>query len=201
MFPVSLTEGGVFFSKPVGTQTLPQLSREKFSVKKWGLGGIDSGVTRNDSELAKIGLLKLFNIMAKKQKKIEVDNLEVRLENLKSYIRKVLKKAGKYRSEMTQQVELTATTLLIFRKIRSEILENDSPPIIEEKSREGDLRKKENPIYTMYRDFANLLRRDLRALKMNQELARNNKEDEEPEDEKGTLVTLMKDLNKEDEEE
>lgn len=139
--------------------------------------------------------------MAKKQKKIEVDNLEVRLENLKSYIRKVLKKAGKYRSEMTQQVELTATTLLIFRKIRSEILENDSPPIIEEKSREGDLRKKENPIYTMYRDFANLLRRDLRALKMNQELARNNKEDEEPEDEKGTLVTLMKDLNKEDEEE
>lgn len=139
--------------------------------------------------------------MAKKQKKIEVDNLENRLENLKSYIRKVLKKAGKYRSEMTQQVELTATTLLIFRKIRSEILENDSPPIIEEKSREGDLRKKENPIYTMYRDFANLLRRDLRALKMNQELARNNKEDEEPEDEKGTLVTLMKDLNKEDEEE
>lgn len=137
--------------------------------------------------------------MAKKKKKTEEDNLE-RLENLKSYIRKVLKKAGKYRGEMTQQVELTATTLLIFRKIRGEILENDAPPIIEEKSREGDCRKKENPIYTMYRDFANLLRRDLRALRMNQELARRDKDDEETEEGKGTLVTLMKELNKEDEE-
>ena len=138
--------------------------------------------------------------MAKRTKK-EDENLEARLENLKTYIRKVLKKAGKYKSEMTQQVELTATTLLIFRKIRGEILENDAPPIIEEKSREGDCRKKENPIYTMYRDFANLLRRDLRALKMNQELARREKDDDEADGESGALVTLMKELNKEDEEE
>lgn len=135
------------------------------------------------------------------KKKNDEANLEKRLESLKTYIRRVLQKSGKYRSEMTQQVELTATTLLIFRKIRSEIMENDSPPIIEEKSREGDLRKKENPIYTMYRDFANLLRRDLRALKMNQELARSSKEDEETGEDKGALVTLMKELNKEDEDE
>lgn len=135
------------------------------------------------------------------KKKNDEANLEKRLESLKTYIRRVLQKSGKYRSEMTQQVELTATTLLIFRKIRSEIMENDSPPIIEEKSREGDLRKKENPIYTMYRDFANLLRRDLRALKMNQELARSSKEDEETGEDKGVLVTLMKELNKEDEDE
>lgn len=135
------------------------------------------------------------------KRKNDEANLEKRLESLKTYIRRVLQKSGKYRSEMTQQVELTATTLLIFRKIRSEILENDSPPIIEEKSREGDKRKKENPIYTMYRDFANLLRRDLRALKMNQELARSSKEDEEMGEDKGALVTLMKELNKEDEDE
>lgn len=138
--------------------------------------------------------------MGKKNNKSEGESPEKSLENLKSYIRKVLKKAGKYRSEMTQQVELTATTLLIFRKIRSEILEKDSPPIIEEKSREGDLRQKENPIYGMYRDFANLLRRDLRALKMNQELARRDKDEDEGGEDKGALVTLMKELNKEDEE-
>lgn len=138
--------------------------------------------------------------MIKKNNKTDSENLEKRLDSLKTYIRRVLQKSGKYRSEMTQQVELTATTLLIFRKIRSEILEHDSPPIIEEKSREGDLRKKENPIYMMYRDFANLLRRDLRALKMNQELARRDKDEDEGDD-KGALVTLMKDLNKEDEEE
>lgn len=140
--------------------------------------------------------------MAKKKtkNKASADDLEKRLEGLKTVIRRTLKAAGKYRSEMTQQVELTATTLLIFRKIRDEILSHDEPPIIEEKSREGDCRKKENPIYTMYRDFANLLRRDLRALSMNKELARRDKEDDDAEEGKGTLITLMKELNKEDEE-
>lgn len=134
------------------------------------------------------------------KKKAEAEDLEKRLEGLKTVIRRALKSAGKYRSEMTQQVELTATTLLIFRKIRGEILENDAPPIIEEKSREGDCRRKENPIYTMYRDFANLLRRDLRALKMNQELARRDKDEDDSEGDNGALVTLMKELSKEDEE-
>ena len=108
--------------------------------------------------------------------------------------------AGKYKKEMTKQVELTATTLLIFRKICDEILEKDAQPIIEEKSREGDFRKKENPIYTMYREFARELRHDLRALKMNQELERKGTEEEHGE-EKSALVALMKNLDEEDKEE
>lgn len=135
------------------------------------------------------------------KKKSDMTDARKRLESLKTEIRRILTNAGKYKKELTKQVELTATTLLIFRKISDEILEHDAPPIIEEKSREGDCRKKENPIYTMYREFARELRHDFRALKMNQELARRDKDDEETGDDKGALVTIMKELNKEDEEE
>jgi len=138
--------------------------------------------------------------MAKKEKKSEITESRKRIESLKTEIRRILMNAGKYKKEMTKQVELTATTLLIFRKICDEILEKDAPPIIEEKSREGDCRKKENPIYTMYREFARELRHDLRALKMNQELERKGTEDEQGE-EKSALVALMKNLDEEDKEE
>lgn len=123
---------------------------------------------------------------------------EAQLEDLRTRLRRIMNQAGAYRPDMTYQVELTASTLLCFRKIREEILEKDAPPIIEEQSREGDKRKKENPIYTLYGKFADLLRRDLRALNMNKELTKA-KEDltdggESPLDE------IMKDLAEEREE-
>lgn len=124
---------------------------------------------------------------------------EAQLEDLKRYIKKVLNEAGMYRPEMTYQVELTASTMQIFKKIRNEILVNEAQPIIEEKSREGDKRKKENPIYTMYRNFADLLRRDLRSLNMNKELTKG-KDEEKPINEDSPLVKLMRDLDEEEEE-
>lgn len=124
---------------------------------------------------------------------------EAQLEDLKRYIKKVLNEAGMYRPEMTYQVELTASTMQIFKKIRDEILVNEAPPIIEEKSREGDMRKKENPIYTLYGKFADLLRRDLRSLNMNKELTKG-KDEEKPINEDSPLVKLMRDLDEEEEE-
>ena len=55
--------------------------------------------------------------MAKKEKKSEMTESRKRIESLKTEIRRILMNAGKYKREMTKQVELTAKKLLIFRKI------------------------------------------------------------------------------------
>ena len=133
-------------------------------------------------------------------KKKDANELEKRLDSLKTYIRRTLKENGLYKKEMTHQVELTASTLLIFRKIRDDILLLDEAPIIEEISREGDRRKKENPIYNLYGKFADLLRRDLRALKMNQELTKGREDDKDINYEDDPLKELMKNLDEEDSE-
>ena len=114
-----------------------------------------------------------------------------RLEIMKRYLRKVLQEAGIYRKEMSQQVELTASTLLVFRKIRDFALSDDAVPMIKEVSREGFSREKANPIYFLYEKMADLLRRDLRALNMNKELTKG-KGDKLPDDEDDLLVQLLK---------
>ena len=125
---------------------------------------------------------------------------EAQLTDLRNYIQKLLKKEGMYQPEMTYQVEITASTIQIFKKIRDEILVKNAPPVIEEKSREGDKRKKENPIYTMYRGFADLSMRSLRALNMNKELTKGREDKEEQGAEDSPLAMLMKDLDKDEEE-
>lgn len=144
-------------------------------------------------------MFKIFNIMKKKTEETE---FEKKLANLKTYIRKTLKENGLYKKEMTHQVELTASTLLIFRKIRDDILVAEEPPMITEVSREGESRKKENPIYNLYGKFADLLRRDLRALKMNQELTRGREDKDEMIDSANDpLKKLMQDLDEEEDNE
>lgn len=95
-----------------------------------------------------------------------------KLKNLMDTIRRTLQNAGKYKSEMSRQVELTASTIMIYRLVRDAILENEEWPVVEELSREGAMRKKENPIFSTYGKFADMLRRDLRALDMNKELTK-----------------------------
>lgn len=95
-----------------------------------------------------------------------------KLKNLMDTIRRTLQHAGKYKSEMSRQVELTASTIMIYRLVRDAILENEEWPVVEELSREGAMRKKENPIFSTYGKFADMLRRDLRALDMNKELTK-----------------------------
>lgn len=132
---------------------------------------------------------------SKKQSKSEA---EKHLKSVKMYIRKTLKANGLYRSEMSQQVEATASVLILFRKVRDEIIEKDEPPIILEKSREGDERMKGNPIYDEFLKFSGELRRSLRALKMNQEL-RAKETDGELMPENDPLKVLMKSMDEEEE--
>lgn len=127
----------------------------------------------------------------------EEEKKDKRLEIMIRYLRKVLKDEGLYRKEMSQQVELTASTLLVFRKIRDAALSESEEPTVVEMSREGFSRQKANPIYFLYEKMADLLRRDLRALNMNKELTKG-KEDKPLDEEEDGLAMLMRDFKEED---
>lgn len=120
-----------------------------------------------------------------------------RLEMMIRYLRKVLKTEGLYRPEMSQQVELTASTLLVFRKIRDAALDELEKATIKETSREGDMRIKNNPIFFIYKEMADLLRRDLRALNMNKELTKG-KTDKINDEEEDALTLLMRQQSEDD---
>lgn len=120
-----------------------------------------------------------------------------RLEMMIRYLRKVLKTEGLYRPEMSQQVELTASTLLVFRKIRDAALDELEKATIKETSREGDMRIKNNPIFFLYKEMADLLRRDLRALNMNKELTKG-KNDKINDEEEDALTLLMRQQSEDD---
>lgn len=120
-----------------------------------------------------------------------------RLEMMIRYLRKVLKAEGLYRPEMSQQVELTASTLLVFRKIRDAALDELEKATVKETSREGDMRIKNNPIFFLYKEMADLLRRDLRALNMNKELTKG-KTDKINDEEEDALTLLMRQQSEDD---
>ena len=120
-----------------------------------------------------------------------------KLEMMIRYLRKVLKDEGLYRKEMSQQVELTASTLLVFRKVRDAALDEIEKATIKETSREGDTRIKNNPIFFLYKEMADLLRRDLRALNMNKELTKG-KTDKINDEEEGALALLMRQQSEDD---
>ena len=92
------------------------------------------------------------------------------LKSLKDYMRKALTERGKYSGEYTYQVEIAAMSVILTRKVWGIAMDAEEKPVLTEKSREGDIRAKENPIFTLYIKLAAQARRDLRALQMNKEI-------------------------------
>lgn len=129
--------------------------------------------------------------MAEKKNKTEkMVDPEKTLDGLIRAMRATLKKEGLYKPEMARQVELTASTLMVFRKVRDVVLNVAETATIEEKSREGDARIKNNPAFFLYKEMADLLQRNLRALNMNKELTKG-KDDKVNESEEDPLARLM----------
>lgn len=116
-----------------------------------------------------------------------------KLENLRRTIRKLLNEQGKYRKELTYQVEVAASTLMAWRKVRDEAITVRSI-VLRETSREGDERWKAHPIFEMYAKMTDVLRRDLRALQMNKEREKALEDDGEGGD---GLTELMAALGEE----
>lgn len=146
----------------------------------------------------KIGILKIFNIMAKSRKTSkEKKDPEKTLDGLIRTLRQTLTKEGLYRPEMARQVELTASTLMVFRKVRDVVLRDEEKATISETSREGDGRVKNNPVFFMYREMADLLQRNLRALNMNKELTKG-KDDKINDNDTDPLAILMQEQKEDD---
>ena len=159
-----------------------------------GLGG-EFGENRENE---KIGILKIFNIMAKKKKAAEKKNdPEKTLDGLIRTLRQTLTKENLYRPEMARQVELTASTLMVFRKVRDAVIQECENVTIKETSREGDGRIKNNPMFFLYKEMADLLQRNLRALNMNKELTKG-RDDKVNDDEADPLALLMKEQKEDD---
>ena len=131
--------------------------------------------------------------MAKKKKAAEKKNdPEKTLDGLIRTLRQTLTKENLYRPEMARQVELTASTLMVFRKVRDAVIQECESVTIKETSREGDGRIKNNPMFFLYKEMADLLQRNLRALNMNKELTKG-KGDKQTETDVDPLALLMRD--------
>ena len=130
--------------------------------------------------------------MAKKKNTKENQDPEKTLDGLVRTLRQTLTKADLYRPEMARQVELTASTLLVFRKVREVVLRVEETATVKETSREGDSRVKNNPVFFLYKEMADLLQRNLRALNMNKELTKG-KDDKQTEADVDPLALLMRD--------
>ena len=75
-----------------------------------------------------------------------------KIEHIKRYIRNVLRKVGAYDESLGYQIEVVATDLLIYRKLREQILAEDFSMTFNEQSREGDARIKLNPLFSTYQE-------------------------------------------------
>ena len=128
--------------------------------------------------------------MAKKKAKSEQTPEKI-LDGLIRTLRQTLKDEGLYHPEMARQVELTASTLMLFRKVREVAMSEAEKVTIKETSREGDGRIKNNPIFFLYKEYADLLQRNLRALNMNKELTKG-KDDKVNDSEDDPLAMLMR---------
>lgn len=93
------------------------------------------------------------------------------ITNIKRYVRSVLKRAGKWAPEMGYQAELLATDLLIYRRLRDELLAG--AVLITETSREGNDRQKVHPAVAALKQQADAVRADLKSLLMNREIERD----------------------------
>lgn len=90
-----------------------------------------------------------------------------RIKDKKGYIVKLLKKQGKYTSELSMQVGITAQLLVRTDMLADEIFDEGHNAVNVEISREGNGRESISPKERLYLDLVQQSQRALRALGMN----------------------------------
>lgn len=111
-------------------------------------------------------------------------------KNKRTWLYRVLKKSGKYKPEMTEQLTLASRTAVLCDRIWTELSEEEKM-MITEKSREGFDRARVTPLLDAYLKAEAAHRRNLRALKMNKEMESKDMPQENEEDD--PLRKLMED--------
>ena len=120
-----------------------------------------------------------------------------RVSTIGSNIKRLLRDGGKYEGVLTYQVEQTATTLLISKKLAEEIMTTAQAVEIET-SREGHKRVKISPLYELYLKFDSANRHNLRALSMNRENMKTA--DDKLDEGDDAVLALIKKMSGEEEE-
>ncbi len=176
---------------------------------------LDMFEAMGNDEMRKDQLREKAEEVARKQRKEEkrkeeMENLQklIRAEQLKdgqkkvanlvTRIRRLLQEQNKYRKELTYQIEMAASVVLVWRKIRNEVLCEDFKMVLTEKSREGDFRMKTNPLLQIFAQVSDLNRRNLKALGMNKELHLDDPGDQDKDD---PMQSLMRSMRGDDDEE
>lgn len=117
-----------------------------------------------------------------------------KLSNLKTTIQRILEKSESYKPELTYQVELLASSILFYRKVRQEILDEGFDIKVIETSREGQSREKLNPTIDAFIKMDIVVRRNLAALYMNRAIKRDTLQ-VTPEDKDDALSQIMGKMN------
>ena len=111
------------------------------------------------------------------------------------YITKKLTEAGAYDPTLSYQVELVASDLLIYRKLRDACLDDEESVTFKEKSREGNSRTKVNPIFSELRRQSKIVQEGLDMLTMN---IKSKKKKAETSDTIQELTRMMKEEEDDD---
>ena len=97
----------------------------------------------------------------------QVKATQKRIRAKKDYITKLLQKEGKYTSELTYQVTITAELIVRREVLQEEMCSPDYQQVLVEYSREGNRREQVNPKEKLFLDLTGQVQRALRALGMN----------------------------------
>ena len=94
-------------------------------------------------------------------------NIPYTVAGLKGTITKILKEAGAYDHTLDFKIELVATDFLVFRKIREELLSNETKLTRTEHTDEGRERLKASPLLYEIREQSKAVQKGLDLLLMN----------------------------------
>lgn len=104
---------------------------------------------------------------AAEERKKNRKRIEDRVAYYRNRIETILKEAGVYESRQIFQIEICATNIMSYRKMRETYLDPKEPCYIVELSREGTPRKKPNPLAGELRQEGAALAANLAKLTMN----------------------------------
>lgn len=107
------------------------------------------------------------------KKRSEAERAAIKkIKNQKDAIIKTLKDVNKYSKELNYQIDIFSRLYLLFKKMTEEVLDDEYSIVYEEKSREGNVRKKIDPLARLPFEQASPLMKLLKGLKMNMELTK-----------------------------
>lgn len=127
-----------------------------------------------------------------KKKSEEQRAVSKKIKNQRDTIIKTLKDVNKYSKELNCQIDIFSRLYLLFKKITEEVLDDGYNIVYEEKSREGHVRKRIDPLARVPFEQASPLMKLLKGLKMNMEMT---KPDDGGSRGPGPLDKLMENIN------